>query len=157
MKRIVLLVILPVVVVLFTGSVLAQNLMIYPAKGQSQEQMEKDKFECYTWAKGQTGFDPMQAQPATQPPPQGPGGERVRGAARGAAVGAVGGAIAGDAGKGAAAGAAGGAMIGGMQKRDKQRQQAQAQQQQSATIAQQRSAYDRAFGACMEGRGYTVK
>jgi YMGG-like Gly-zipper len=159
MRGIVLLVCLLVAVVFFTGLVLAQNLVIYPAKGQSQEQMEKDKFECYSWAKQQSGFDPMQAGSGTQPPPpsQPIGGERVRGAARGAAVGAVAGAIAGDAGKGAAAGAAGGAMIGGMQKRDKRRQQAEAQQQQSAAIAQQRSAYDRAFGACMEGRGYSVK
>jgi hypothetical protein len=38
----------------------AQELIVYPAKGQSNEQMEKDKFECYSWAKGQTGFDSMQ-------------------------------------------------------------------------------------------------
>ena len=29
--------------------------MIYPAKNQSNEQTEKDKFACYSWAKGQTG------------------------------------------------------------------------------------------------------
>ena len=159
MKRIVLVVFLLGVVVCVTGTALGQNVVIYPAKGQSQQQMEKDKYECYTWAKGQTGFDPMQAGSTAQPPPQsqGPGGERVKGAARGAAVGAAAGAVAGDAGKGAAAGAAGGAMIGGMKKREKQQQQAQAQQQQSAAIAQQQSNYNRAFGACMEGRGYTVK
>jgi len=44
------------------NTALAQSQpIIYPAKGQSQQQMEKDKYECYTWAKGQTGFDPMQA------------------------------------------------------------------------------------------------
>ena len=37
----------------------SQDLVVYPAKGQSNDQMEKDKFECYSWAKGQTGFDPM--------------------------------------------------------------------------------------------------
>jgi hypothetical protein len=141
------------------GAAFAQgNPIIYPAKGQSQDQTEKDKYGCYTWAKGQTGFDPMQAGSTPQaPPPQSPGGERVKGAARGAAVGTVAGAIAGDAGKGAAAGAAGGAMIGGMKKRDKAAQQAQAQQQQSAALASKQSEYNRAFGACMEGRGYTVK
>ncbi len=135
------------------------NAIIYPAKGQSQKTQEKDKYECYTWAKGQTGFDPMQAGSTSNapPPPQGPGGERIKGAARGAAVGAVAGGIAGDAGKGAAAGAAGGAMIGGMKKRDKARQQSQAQQQQSASVAAKQDEYNRAFGACMEGRGYTVK
>ena len=135
------------------------NPVIYPAKGQSQQKQEKDKYECYTWAKGQTGFDPMKAgsTPSPPPPPQGPTGERVKGAARGAAVGAVVGGIAGDAGKGAAAGAAGGAMIGGMKKRDKQAQQAQAQQQQAAAVSAKQNEYNRAFAACMEGRGYTVK
>ncbi len=159
MKRIVLVVFLLGVSVCVTGSALGQNLVIYPAKGQSQQQMEKDKYECYVWAKGQTGFDPMQAGSTPQPPPQGQpvGGERVKGAAGGAAVGAAAGAIAGDAGKGAAAGAVGGAMIGGMRQRQKKNQQAQAQQQQSAAVAQQQNNYNRAFGACMEGRGYTVK
>jgi len=142
------------------GHAVAQTMVIYPAKGQSQEQMEKDKSGCYSWAKQQTGFDPMQAGAGSQPPPpsQPVGGERVRGAARGAAVGAVVGEIANDdAGKGAAAGAAGGAMVGGMQQRQKRRQQAEAQQQQSAAMAQKQNEYNKAFCACMEGRGYTVK
>lgn len=45
------------------------NPVIYPAKGQSPEQLEKDKYACYTWAKGQTGFDPMQAGSTPQAPP----------------------------------------------------------------------------------------
>ena len=47
----------------------AQDLFVYPAQGQSNDQMEKDKFECYNWAKGQTGFDPMQMPTASSPPP----------------------------------------------------------------------------------------
>ena len=152
-------------VTLMAGSSVAQDLVIYPAKGQSQEQMEKDKFECYGWAKQQTGFDPMQAQPQAQAAPpqsQGPQGERIRGAARGAAVGAVVGEIANDdAGKGAAAGAAGGAMVGGMKTRQSRRAQAQGQQQQAqqqqAANDQKRSAYNKAYSACLEGKGYTVK
>jgi hypothetical protein len=46
-----------------------QDLIIYPAKGQSQQQMEKDKFDCFSWAKQQSGFDPMQP-PATAPAPE---------------------------------------------------------------------------------------
>jgi len=153
------------VVALFAGSALAQELMVFPAKGQSQEQMEKDKYDCYTWAKQQTGFDPMKPPPPaqTQPPPsQGPSGERVKGAARGAAVGAVVGEIADDdAGKGAAAGAAAGVMAGGMKTRQQRRQQTQQQQQasqqQQATQDEARNAYNRALGACLEGKGYTVK
>ena len=144
--------------------VFAQEPFIYPQKGQSAEQQEKDKYECYSWAKGQTGFDPMQVPTATAPPPEQEAqkGGLVRGAARGAAVGAVAGEIANDdAGKGAAVGAASGALIGGMRRRDQQRQQQQEQQQwaeqQAANYAQQRSNYDRAYSACLEGRGYTVK
>ena len=51
------------------GTAVAQELVIYPAKGQSNEQTEKDKYACYSWAKGQTGFDPMVAPQATIPPP----------------------------------------------------------------------------------------
>ena len=89
-----------------------QEPIVFPARGQSADMMEQDKYSCYQWAKGQTGFDPMQAPTATAPPPQKKGGA-VRGAAGGAALGAAAGAIAGDAGKGAAIGAASGGIIGG--------------------------------------------
>ena len=85
------------------------QMIIYPAKGQTAAQQQKDEGECTVWAKQNTGVDPAavaQAQ-ASQPAPSGPQGERVRGAARGALAGAAVGAIAGDAGKGAAIGAAG--------------------------------------------------
>ena len=148
---------------LFTSPALAQDLVIYPAKGQSQEQMEKDKFECYTWAKQQTGFDPMQAPTATAPPPQQEAkqGGLVRGAARGALVGVTVGAIAGDAGKGAAVGAASGGLLGGMRRRDQVRQEEKAQDQwaqdQTNQYARRRNEYNRAYSACLEGKGYTVK
>ena len=142
---------------------LGSDVIIYPAKGQSPDQQNRDRYECHTWAVQQTGFDPTKPQTAQPPPPpqQAPQGGVVRGAGRGAAVGAVGGAIAGDAGKGAAVGAATGGMIGGMRRRDQQAQQGQAQAnaaaQQQATLSQQQAGYNRALGACLEGRGYTVK
>ena len=147
------------------AQVYAQELIIYPKQGQSKETMEKDKFDCYTWAKGQTGFDPMSPAPTTQPAPaanQGPQGERLAGAARGAVIGAVVGEIANDdAGKGAAAGAAAGVLAGGMKSRQKQRAQTadreQKAQQEAAANAKKRDQYNRAFGACLEGKGYTVK
>ncbi len=45
----------------------ADDLMIYPKGGQSGEQQEKDKFEFYSWAKNETGLDPM--APAPRPGP----------------------------------------------------------------------------------------
>jgi hypothetical protein len=105
-------------VLLLTGTSRAQDIYIYPAKGQSQSQQDRDRYECHSWAVKQTGFDPSRSQavasdtrpaPSQPPPPQ---GHVVKGAARGAALGAVGGAITGNAGKGAAAGAAMGGLAG---------------------------------------------
>jgi hypothetical protein len=135
----------------------AQKPIVYPAKGQSPQQQGQDEAQCNAWAKQSTGIDP--AVVASNPAPQqtGPavgGGQRTRGAARGAAGGAAVGAIAGDAGKGAAAGAVVGTMAGGRRARQDQaaqNQQAQAQQQDLIQT------YYRAYGACMEGRGYTIK
>lgn len=128
----------------------------YPSKGQSASKQNKDEGECYAWAKKQTGIDPVAVSNAP-PPKSGPavgGGERVRGAARGAAGGAVVGAIAGDAGKGAGVGATVGTMAGGRQAR--QNQQSQQQQAQDAKAGKMQQ-FNKAFGACMEGRGYVVK
>lgn len=133
----------------------AQGPYIYPTKGQSQDQQNRDRYECHDWAVSQTGFDPTQAQgPGYVPPPQ--QGQVARGAVGGAAIGAVGGAIGGDAGKGAAIGAGAGALIGGVRRRQQQQQyQDQVSQQQNAYAAQQ-NAYNRALAACLQGRGYTV-
>jgi hypothetical protein len=70
----------------------AQEPIVFPAKGQSNERTEQDKYSCYSWAKGQTGFDPMQAPTATASPPEKKGGV-VKGAAGGALAGVAIGAI----------------------------------------------------------------
>jgi len=128
---------------------------IYPSQGQSAEQMEKDKYQCYGWGKQQTGYDPM--NPPVISTGQANTAPVVGGAAKGAAGGAVIGAIAGDAGKGAAIGAVTGTVGRGMRNRGAKNQQQQQAQQQSAAIAQMRSEYDRAYAVCLEGRGYSVK
>ena len=146
-----------------SGIAFGQDLIVYPGKGQNKKQQEKDEYECYSWAKGQSGFDPMATPKATAPPPaqEAPVGGVGRGAARGAVGGLAIGAIAGDAGKGAAIGAASGAMIGGMRRRDQRAREEQKQerysQEQTANYQQGRSNYNRAYSACLDGRGYTVK
>ena len=40
------------------------DVIAYPAKGQSAEQQSRDRYECHTWAVGQSGFDPATAQSA---------------------------------------------------------------------------------------------
>jgi len=144
----------------------AQEPIIYPSQGQSQEQLEQDRFQCYGWAKDQSGFDPM-APPTTATAPPQPGekkGGTVEGAVGGAALGGIIGGIAGGswsgAGRGALAGGAAGGILGTV-RRDKQleqeqRQRKQWEQQEGARYTQARSTYNRAFSACMEGRGYTV-
>lgn len=128
------------------------QLMIYPMKGQSNEQQSKDRYECHVWAVQQSGFDPTSAQ-ATQPTPQTQqGGQVVRGGARGAAMGAAVGAIAGDAGKGAAIGAAAGGIRGGFKRLDQNRAAAQTTYQ----SAPGQNAYDQAIKACLSGRSYSV-
>lgn len=155
------------VIVLFASmavpdNVLAQSLssalglVTYPAKGQSAQQQGKDEGDCYAWAKQQTGIDPAAVanQPTKQEGPAVGGGERVSGAARGAVGGLAIGAIAGDAGKGAAIGAVAGTMVGGHRARkNKAAREQQAEQSKSSTLQH----FNKAFGVCMEGRGYTVK
>ena len=158
------------------SAAVAQTLVIYPAKGQTAQQQSKDEGECQIWAKQNTGIDPLAlASSASQPAPvaaapaqPAESGQRVKGAARGAAAGAVVGAVAGDAGKGAAIGATAGTVAGGARKREAGRQaeaanqqaQAQAQQQaqaKSSNTQAQLATFNKAYSACLEGRGYSVK
>lgn len=151
------------VLVFFVGQqTLAGDVFVYPSKGQSQEQQGKDQYECYNWAKQNTGIDPSaigQAPPpaATSSGPATGRGERARGALRGAAAGAIIGEIADDdAGKGAGIGATAGVLAGGARARQNQQSQQQNQQQQAQT-QNQKDTYNRAYGVCLEGRGYSVK
>src|SRR6185369_13327561 len=145
--------------------------IVYPTKGQSAQQQGKDEGECHSWAKTNTGVDPLALAaapaPAPAPPPPvavpGPQGERVAGAVRGAVGGAVIGEIAdNDAGKGAAIGATLGTMAGGARQRQRQAAAVAAPPPPAPAMAgaQQQQAlatFLRAYGACLEGRGYTVK
>ena len=129
---------------LFVATGVAAQQFVYPAKGQSPQQQKNDEGQCYSWARSNTGIDPVAAsQPAPREPAVG-GGERVKGAVGGAVIGGIAGGHAGE-------GAAIGAIVGGSRAR---RNQAQQQQQaQSSQIG----TFNRAYAACMEGRGYTVR
>jgi len=134
------------------------NLFLFPSNGQSQQQQKADEFECYKWAMEQSGIDPLNLPKVEAEVQSGPTGGAVRGAARGAAAGAAIGAIAGDAGTGAAIGAAAGGMRGvrgGRQAQAQQNQQAQANA--TATEEEIKNTFIKAFSACIEGKGYTVK
>jgi hypothetical protein len=141
----------------------AEQPIIYPSKGQSAEQQQKDQGECMGWAQQTTGVNPMAVAQglANQPARQEHGpleDERLQGAVVGALGGAAIGALAGGkAGKGAAIGAVVGTVAGGahqQQKTDAAQAQTYATQQQAQ---QALAVYNRAYAACLEGRGYTVK
>lgn len=144
------------------------TVYFYPTQGQSEEQQDRDRYECYVWAVKQSGFDPGQAQLAPHQrievaPAAPPGAD--------AAAGAVGGAIIGsmmaprrDAGFGMVFGAITGAMLGAASDQARQEQAARAQQyydskeaNEYARVEKQARDYRRAMTACLEGRGYTVR
>jgi uncharacterized protein YcfJ len=149
------------------------GMVVFPAKNQSSQQQSQDEGECYAWAKGQTGVDPMAPPPAAAPVAAQPAqstpaadGSRVRGAARGAAAGAIIGEVANDdASDGAAIGATVGVVAGGRQSRKNQQQaaqqattqQQQVSQQQTAAQQQQMDLFKKGMAACLEPKGYTVK
>ncbi len=155
MKRILAAVMVGAFIAVSTGLAVAAEQFVFPKSGQTKEQQEQDEFTCYKWAKEQTGFDPN--KPVEQAAAPAPKGGAASGAAKGAAVGAIGGAIGGDAGKGAAVGAGVGAAAGAHKKRKGEKQQEAAQQQAAKQQEASVEGYQRAFGACMEGKGYTVK
>jgi hypothetical protein len=158
------------------------GVFVFGKNNQTPDQQLKDESDCYGAAKQQSGIDPKAPmapqksaeqkaaeQKAAAENADTPKGGRVKGAARGAAGGAAIGAIAGDAGKGAGAGAVAGTMKGGMQQRQAS---AAAQKEAAAKVAGQQQkeeeraklahaegldTFQRAFGACMDARNYSVK
>jgi hypothetical protein len=155
------------------------GLFVFPAKNQTGEKQAGDEWSCFGWAKSQTGIDPLNvkpqpaAAPAAAPAPSSSGssaaGTVAKGTVGGAVAGTAIGAIAGNTGKGAAIGATVGLLGGGVAaKRNSDQAKAQQQlaqqqadtaatQQAEASVAQQKANYNKAFSACMEGKGYTVK
>jgi hypothetical protein len=144
------------------------QVFFYPNRGQSPEQQERDSYECYLWAKGQTGFDPSApnlaphtriAVIAEPPPGTGTAVGAVTGALLGAAV-----ASRGNRPEGALVGALAGGMLGTTVDVSRQEQAARLQEhydrqssQRLAVIERQAADYRRALTACLEGRGYTVR
>jgi hypothetical protein len=141
----------------------------YPQQGQTPQQLDRDRYECSTWATQQTGFNPS----APNVPPH----ERVQVVGgpppgSGVAVGAITGGILGaavssprNAGAGLLLGALlGGAVGAGAEASADANAQAAADanvnartQAQAAQIERKASDYRRALGACLEGRGYSIK
>jgi len=139
------------------------DVYVYPNQGQSDAQLDRDRYECNTWAVKQSRYDPSEVHAEAQRV------HVIAGSPPGAntAVGAVGGAVVGsvlagprDAGAGALVGAVAGAIMGAASDSAQQDQAARTQARYDARTAaaeQRAQDYRRAISACLEGRGYTVK
>lgn len=144
------------------------QVFVYPSGGQTAAQLDRDRYECHGWAVKNSGFDPSETSMAphqrVQVVSMPPTGSNVP---AGAITGAVLGAVAsrpGNAGGGAVLGAVAGALIGAASDSSRQQEVSavrhrydQGETQANARLEQQADSYRRAIGACLEGRGYTVK
>ena len=140
----------------------------YPNNNQSEEQQERDRYDCYLWAVEQSGYDPGQQALAPHQrievvPTTPPGSDVAVGAATGAVLGSI---LAGPHSKGGGLvfGILAGTILGLASEAGKQEQAANLQQQYD-NLEQQRyyqleklaDGYRRAISACLEGRDYTVQ
>ena len=129
-------------------------LRVEGQRGQSAEQVRRDRYECHNWAVDQTGQTPVAAPAEDEQVDEARSrrAERVERAITGAAIGGALGGIVGsrrhDTSDGVLAGAAVGAAVGAASagKRERERDAA----------PEQPSDYLRALTACLEGRGYSV-
>lgn len=144
------------------------TVYFYPTHGQSKDQQDRDRYECYLWARKQTGFDPGQSHLAPHQrvevtPAAPPAADTATGAFTGAMVGSM--MSSGhDRGFGMIFGAMTGAMLGAAsdQARAEQAQRMEDRynsrdERQYVRLERQARRYQRAMTACLEGRGYTVR
>ena len=144
------------------------QVFVYPRKGQSPMQLDRDRYECHLWAMEKTGYDPslpplpVKRHVRVEPVP--PVGHDTAflgftGALLGAMIGGY-----HHAPEGALIGGAIGAMTGlasdsarAAAARRIEAEQENRDQQRSTQVEGRATDYRRAIGACLEGRGYSVK
>ena len=147
--------------------VVAPPMFFYPERGQDEARQDRDRYECYRWAVGQTGFDPgmtrlSQPQATWQAAPRRDGADVAAGAVTGAVLGSMTSSRHHSA-EAAVIGAIFGAALGAIA----QESRAQAIEQDNASRAQHEQAlqqaaraplgdFRRAMGACMLGRSYRI-
>jgi len=161
--------------ILLSQAANSQDIYVYPAKGQTDEQLAEDRYACHRWAVEESGFDPSLFDDVAPPktvrvpvPKNEAEGTTNKGAITGAVLGGVIGSHDGDAAEGAVIGAVLGTMAGAAieeqgQREAREKAEAEAQReadeiaQNKAELALRKSNYRRALTACLEGRGYTVR
>jgi uncharacterized protein YcfJ len=150
------------------ASTAGSDIYVYPSKGQTEKQLDRDRYECHNWAVAQSHYNPSDTHLAPHQQVRvvempAPGRDTAVGAVTGAVIG---GSVAGrhDSGQGAVAGAIVGAVIGASSDAARQKTANQVNttmnadaQAERARLERQAADYRRAISACLEGRGYTVK
>ena len=155
----------------YSGNTAVNNpnqVFMYPKHGQPPMQQDRDRYECHMWAMGQTGYDPsLPPLPVRRPvhvEPMPPVGHDTAvlgftGALLGAIIGGY-----HHSPEGALIGGAIGAMTGvvsdSARAETARRIEADRNQQNEDyddRMEDRASTYRRAMGACLEGRGYSVK
>jgi hypothetical protein len=132
-------------------------LQVQGQRGQSAEQVRRDRYECHNWAVEQSGETPVAAPVVDEQPSDAERSrraERIDRAITGAAIGAgLGGLVRAtqhdDPSHGVLAGAAVGAAIGAATA-------GKSRERDAEEAVEEPSDYLRALTACLEGRGYSV-
>lgn len=137
------------------------RVYFYPLQGQSEAQQDRDRYDCYTWASRQTGFDPSRRiapreARAAVVPARDPNTDIAVAGAAGAVVGAIA-APRGDTGKGALIGGVAGAMLGAVAANAEAKSAPAARPAVGGRYEREAAEYRRAMSACLEGRGYSVR
>jgi hypothetical protein len=141
------------------------KVYFYPSSGQSEEQQDRDRYECHSWGVRQTGFDPSRRLAAGDErgsivPATSSGQTIGAAAAAGAVIGAI---VAGrgDTLEGAVVGGMAGTVVGAAAATANE---AEARRVERAYSVRANGRYEkkatefrRAMSACLEGRGYSVK
>ncbi len=159
---------------LFVGNAYAGDFgtFAFPQKGQTAEQQKTDETFCSQWSTQQTGINPavlkyqqeevqavqQQASATVQASQPSAGRRVVKTAARGAALGGIANSMDDGAGKGAALGA----TVGLMKAKDAKQEQQVAGVVDNANAKTQKvqadtQTYLKAYSACMEGKGYSIR
>lgn len=125
---------------------------VVPLAGQTPEQLATDQQQCGAQATSQSGYDPATAAATTTAKPQ--AGQRAAGAVRGAAAGKV---VSNVTKNETDAAMEGGAKLGAMAGGSQQRRANRDSRQQAQTQQQKANAYNGAFAACLQARGYAVQ
>jgi Glycine zipper 2TM domain len=151
-------------------AIASADIYVYAAHGQTDKQLDRDRYECHNWAVAQSQYNPsdphlaphQQIQVVAIPAPP-PGRDVIAGAVAGAMIGAAIGSPH-DSAQGAVVGAVAGGALGAASESARKNEAARANslnsaqaQAERARLEKQASDYQRAISACLEGRGYTVK